>query len=152
MAGIHEDPELSEFFDQIVRLAAAHLRPDDFLRELDVATKRFEALESSRKEESLRGAIERFAKHRLRLVDVAREYAEAGNELLVLSMALNRAPQMAAAALKIGIDGLSHDLHAPGAAPLFAKLLRRLKAVARESGDAEMLAWLRAVVSTLPDE
>ena len=146
------DPALSEFYDYIVQLAARSTSPPQLLADLDAAGARFGGLAAERESSSLQESVEQFARHRLQLCDVESELAEAGNEVLVLSMALNDFPLLAAAALKVCIDALSHQLAAPGAVDMFAKLLRRLKAVATTGGDEHTLEWVKDVVAALPSE
>ena len=73
----------------------------------------------------------------------------AGRTLL---MALGDAAWLSAPALKRAVDRASHVLTAPGVAPLFGQLLKRLRQLARKHADAELEAWVRGVASALPGD
>ncbi len=92
-----------------------------------------------------------YAEHRLSLVDEAEEYGLATDELITLSLVLADAPALAAPALQRGVVLLSNVLAEPGVPQQFARLLRQLRALARQSGDGELRAWIDGVVRALPD-
>jgi hypothetical protein len=97
-----------------------------------------------------RRAVE-YAERRLQLVDEAEEYGLATDELITLSLVMADTPALVAPALQRGVVLLSHVLSEPGVPQQFARLLRQLKALARQSGDGELRAWIDGVVSALPD-
>ena len=92
-----------------------------------------------------------YAEHRLSLVDEAEEYGLATDELITLSLVLADAPVQVAPALQRGVVLLSNVLAEPGVPQQFARLLRQLRALARQSGDGELRAWIEGVVRALPD-
>lgn len=92
-----------------------------------------------------------YAERRLSLVDEAEEYGLATDELITLSLVLADAPAVVTPALQRGVVLLSNVLAEPGVPQQFARLLRQLRALARQSGDGELRAWIDGVVSALPD-
>lgn len=92
-----------------------------------------------------------YAERRLGLVDEAEEYGLATDELITLSLVLADAPTVVAPALQRGVVLLSNVLAEPGVPQQFARLLRQLRVLARQSGDGELRAWIDGVVRVLPD-
>jgi hypothetical protein len=92
-----------------------------------------------------------YAERRLSLVDEPEEYGLATDELITLSLVLADAPRVVAPALQRGVVLLSLVLAEPGVPQQFARLLRQLRALARQSGDGELREWIDGVVSALPD-
>jgi hypothetical protein len=92
-----------------------------------------------------------YAEHRMQLVDQAEEYGLATDELITLSLVLADAPLLVAPALQRGVVLLSNVLAEEGVPQQFARLLRQLRALQRQSGDAELRAWIDGVVRALPD-
>lgn len=146
------DPELSQFFDSVVDLAARPCPPDVLLQRLQGLGVHFETVAKYRSDTILNERVVAFARRRFSLVDLDPEYAEVGNEVLLLSMVLVKRPALAASALKAAILGLSHNLAAPGALPIFGKLLKRLQGLARASDDEELQAWVKGAINALPGD
>ena len=93
-----------------------------------------------------------YAGHRFELVDDSTEYAAAGQEVLTLSQVLADAPLLVAPALQQTVVRLTSLLGEPEVPQLFGRLLRRLRELARQSGDPELKAWVDGVISALPSE
>lgn len=146
------DPELSEFFGSVVDLAGRPSSPDVLLQRLQGLTVHFETVAKYRTDSILQERVKTFAQRRLDLVDLDPEFAEVGNEVLLLSMVLVKRPTLAATALKTAILGLSHNLAAPDATPVFGKLLKRLQGLARTSDDEELKAWVQGAIDSLPGD
>lgn len=146
------DPELSSFFDSVVDLSSRPSSPDVLLQGLQELTAQFETVSRYRSDSVLEERIKSFAQRRFALIDVEPEYAETGNEILILSMALVNRAELAAVALKTAILGLSHNLTAPGVTEVFGKLLKRLQGLARTSEDDELKAWVEGAIDSLPGD
>jgi hypothetical protein len=153
-ASASHDPELSRFLDAIVDLAAARrgLGPDAFLAELDERAEQFRRLRPYRTERALSQRLSAFARKRFELVDDASEYSIAGEEVMLLSTALQSSAPLAFPALKETIELLSGRLGEEGVPALFGKLLKHTRQLARQHGDAELVAWVRGVVGALPPD
>lgn len=156
------DIELERFLVDVTELSAslgpqqARAESDPFLERAAELGRRFSSLRSStstsdRSDEVLQACLIAHAEHRFRLVDEAAEYAQATEELLTLSLALAGAPELVAPALQRGIVLLSAVLSEPGVPRQFGRLLRRLRDLARQSGSAELKAWVDGAIGALPD-
>ncbi|HVZ33440.1 MAG TPA: hypothetical protein VG963_13500 [Polyangiaceae bacterium] len=124
---------------------------DAFLERLGSLRLRFTELAKTRDPELLEAVIGAFASHRFDLVDEPREYAEATSELLCLSLVASEVPERVIRALQDGVVRLSGVLAEEGVPQLFAQLLKRLRELARARQDAELRAWVDAVISALPE-
>jgi len=124
---------------------------DAFLEQVARLQQRFAELRPTRQELDLQIRCQAYAEHRFGLVDEAHEYARAAEELLALSLVLSEAPEVVAPALQRGVLRLSAVLSEPGVPRLFGRLLRRLRELARQSGSAELRAWVEGVVAALPE-
>lgn len=149
-----DDLRLEHFLDRVLALSAKQrsTAPDEFLAEADVLRAELTSLAQSHSEEVLRGSFEAFARHRFELVDSGDEYATVAEEILVLSMVASEAPALCIRALQQGVVALSSVLGEEGVVQQFASLLRRLRQIARQTGDAELKAWLAGVAAALPAE
>ena len=149
-----DDPELSHFLDALVQLSAErHLHgPEAFIESVSELNHEFEALRKYRSDRLLGERFESFAKKRFALVDDPSEYALAGDEVLVLSLALGAAAPLAVPAMKLAVHSLVGTLAAEGVPPIFGQLLKRLKKLAREHGDRELGAWVDGVAQALPGD
>jgi hypothetical protein len=156
------DIELERWLVDVTELSAslgpqqARAESDPFLERVAELGRRFSSLrntdtESDRSDEVLQACLVAHAEHRFRLVDEAPEYAQATEELLTLSLVLSSAPELVAPALQRGIVLLSALLTEPGVPRQFGRLLRRLRELARQSGSAELQAWVDGAISALPD-
>lgn len=147
------DPELAQFFEQVTRLSAERQAtgPEAFFERVNELTAQFTELRKYRSERTLLSRLEAFAAHRFELVDDPSEYALATDELMVLSMVLAESAELVVPALKRGVVILSGVLREEGVPRLFAQLLKRLRELGRQSGDAELASWVEGVVSALPD-
>lgn len=92
-----------------------------------------------------------YAEQRMQLVDEPEEYGLATDELIALSLVFGDAPLVVAPALQRGVVLLSNVLTEANVPQQFARLLRQLRALARQSGDSELRAWVDGVVRSLPD-
>src|SRR3954469_14406405 len=103
------DPELSRFLEDVLELSAErHQRgPDAFLAALEGLADQYRALRLYRSDKSIEQRFESFAEKRFQLIDEPTEYALAGDEVLVLSMALGDAAPVAVPALKKAVARLS---------------------------------------------
>jgi hypothetical protein len=148
------DPELSRFLEAVLELSAErHQRgPDAFLAALDGLADDFRALRLYRNEKSLEQRLEGFVEKRFQLIDEPTEYALAGDEVVVLSMALGDFAAVSVPAVKRALVRLSAVLVEEGVPSVFGQLLKRLRQIARQHPDAELEAWVRGVVDALPSE
>lgn len=151
---LDHDPELSGFLDAVVELSAErHQRgPDAFLAALERLEREFRALSQYRTARAIEQRLTRFAEKRFQLIDEPEEYALAGGEVLVLSMALGDAAQLAVPALQRALVRLSGVLTEADVPATFGQILRRLRQLARQHGDDELEAWVRGVINALPSE
>lgn len=149
-----DDPELSRYLDAVVQLSADRhvLGPEAFLASIEALGHQLEGLRKYRSARVLGERFESFAKKRFALVDDSSEYALAGDEVLVLSLALGAAAPLAVPAMKHAVQTLSGTLTAEGATTMFGQLLKRLQRLAREHDDRELLAWVDGVARVLPDD
>lgn len=151
------DLELERLLTAVNELAAsvgveqARAAPDAFLERVAELRGQFAALHAVRDDVELECRLLDYAEHRFALVDEAREYARATEELLTASLVLADAPKLIAPALQRGAVRLSAVLSEPGVPQLFARLLRRLRELARQSSDSDLRAWVDGVVASLPD-
>ena len=147
------DPELAQFFEQVTRVSAERQGsgPEAFFERVNELAAQFAELRKYRSERTLVSRLEGFAAHRFELVDDPSEYALAADEVLVLSMVLAESVALVIPALKRSVVILSGVLREDGVPALFAQLLKRLRDLGRQSGDAELASWVRGVVSALPD-
>ena len=152
-----DDLELERLLTAVNELAAsvgveqARATPEAFLERVAGLRGQFAALRPSRDDVELQCRLLDYAEHRFALVDEAREYARATEELLTASLVLADVPELIAPALQRGIVRLSAVLAEPGVPQSFARLLRRLRELARQSGSADLRAWVDGVVAALPD-
>jgi hypothetical protein len=149
-----DDLRLERFFERVLALSEKQrsVPPDEFLPEVDVLRGELKLLEQSYSEEVLRGCFEAFARHRFELVDGGEEYAAAADEVLVLSLVSSQAPRLCTGALQRAVVTLSSVLGEEGVVRQFGNLLRRLRQLARQTGDAELKAWVSGVVGALPED
>jgi hypothetical protein len=156
------DVELERLLADVIELSSslgpqqARAESDPFLQRVAELGRRFSSLRSAetandRSDEVLQACLIAHAEHRFRLVDEPAEYALATEELLTLSLVLSAAPELAAPALQRGIVLLSAVLTEPGVPRQFGRLLRRLRELARQSGSADLQAWVEGAISALPD-
>ncbi len=147
------DPELAQFFEQVTLLSTERQStgPEAFFERVNELTARFTELRKYRSERTLLSALEGFAAHRFELVDDPSEYSLAADEVMVLSMVLAESAPLIIPALKRSVVILSGVLSEEGVPQLFAQLLKRLRELGRQSGDAELASWVKGVVSALPD-
>ncbi|HEU4577604.1 MAG TPA: hypothetical protein VFS67_05085 [Polyangiaceae bacterium] len=151
------DPELEHLLGAVNELAAsvgvdqARAAPDAFPERVAELRAQFAALRPSREAVELECRLLDYAEHRFALVDEARDYARATEELLTASLVLADAPELIGPALQRGVVRLSAVLAEPGVPQSFARLLRRLRELARQSGSADLRAWVDGVVAALPD-
>lgn len=151
------DLELERLLAAVNELAAsvgveqARAAPDAFPERVAELRGQFAALHAVRDDVELECRLLDYAEHRFALVDEAREYARATEELLTASLVLADAPKLIAPALQRAIVRLSAVLSEPGVPQLFGRLLRRLRELARQSGDSDLRAWVDGVVASLPD-
>lgn len=146
------DPELSRFLDRVVELSAErHVHgPDALLSALDGLGEEYRGLARYRTEKALTQSFEAFAEKRLSLVDEGAEYALAGDEVVLLSMALGESAPLAFGALKRTLIRLSAVLLEEDVPAAFGRVLKRLRHLARQHADTELEAWVRGVVDALP--
>ena len=144
---------LSDASELAASLGSEKVRADSdaFLERVAQLQRRFAELRPARDELDLQLRCQAYAEHRFQLVDEAHEYAQATEELIALSLVLSEAPGVVGPALQRGVVLLSATLGEPGVPRLFGRLLRRLRELARQSGNAELRAWVDGVVSALPD-
>lgn len=151
------DLELERLLTQVNELAAsvgveqARSTPETFLERVTELRGQFAGLHAVRDDVELECRLLDYAEHRFALVDEAREYTRATEELLTASLVLADAPDLIAPALQRGVVRLSAVLSEPGVPQSFARLLRRLRELARQSGNSELRAWVDGVVASLPD-
>jgi hypothetical protein len=147
------DPELAQFFEQVTLLSGERqgTGPEAFFERVNELTARFAELRKYRSERTLLSQLEGFAAHRFELVDDPSEYSLAADEVMVLSMVLAESAPLIIPALKRSVVILSGVLSENGVPQLFAQLLKRLRELGRQSGDAELASWVKGVVSALPD-
>lgn len=126
--------------------------PDAFLEQVGELAAELSQLRRYRTDRALSSRLETYAARRLDLVDEAGEYALAVDEVLVLSIVLSDAAELVVPALKRSLSILSGVLSEQGTAELFGQLLKRLRDIARASGDAELKAWVAGVVNALPGD
>jgi hypothetical protein len=148
------DPELSRFLERVIELSALRQTsgPDAFLSVLDQLGAQFRELRKYRKDGALGPSLQAFAARRFELVDEASEYALAADEVLVLSMVLADAATLIVPSLQRSVMILSGVLAEAGVPRLFGQLLKRLRELSRQTGDAELKAWLASVVKALPSD
>lgn len=148
------DAELSRFLDEVVELSASGRArgPDLFLEDLEALGARFEALQKYRTDKAVLQRLEAFARERFALVDEPSEYALAGDEVLVLSMALGKWAHLSVPALARAVELSSGVLAQAGVPAVFGQLLERLRHLARQQGDSERLTWVQGVISALPGD
>ena len=148
------DPELSRFLDRVVELSAErHVHgPDALLADLGALGEEYRALARYRTDAVLARRFESFAEKRFGLVDDGAEYALAGDEVVLLSMALGEAAPLAFGALKRTLIRLSSVLGEEGVPAAFGQVLKRLRHLARQHGDTELEAWVRGVIDALPGD
>lgn len=152
-AAAEMDGELERLLGDVSDLAAVLPLGDSeaFLERVAAVRSRF----ASACERLPAGAVTRrcvaYAERRLQLVDEAEEYGLATDELITLSLVLADAPLLVAPALQRGVVLLCNVLSEPAVPQQFARLLRQLRALARQSGDSELRAWIDGVVRALPD-
>jgi hypothetical protein len=96
--------------------------------------------------------FEVFVARRFELVDDASEYALATDEALVLSIVSTDAAELVIPALKRSVTILSGVLIEDGTPALFGRLLKRLREIARQTGDTDLEAWLEGVRQALPGD
>jgi len=151
MTNLNPEAQLEEAFSQTLALAGAQgeLAPEQLVQRLDSIGRSIQELELS--EARACELARSFAERRLRLIDDRSEYRVAGNEMLMLSMALLHHEEAASEVLKLTLLELSNDLSAPGAAVIFGRLLKRLQGLARKRRDTGLLFWVEAIASALPD-
>jgi sugar-specific transcriptional regulator TrmB len=151
------DPELERLLAAVNELAAsvgverARAAPDAFLERVGELQRQFAALRPTREEVELQCRLLDYAEHRFTLVDEARDYARAAEELLTASLVFSDSPELIAPALQRGVVRLSAVLSEPGVPQSFGRLLRRLRELARQSSNADLRAWVDGVVASLPD-
>jgi hypothetical protein len=151
------DLELERLLSAVNELAASvaveqtRSAPEAFLERVAELRAQFAALLPSRDEVELNCRLLDYAEHRFALVDEAGDYSRATEELLTASLVLADAPELIAPALQRGVVRLSAVLSEPGVPQSFARLLRRLRELARQSGSADLRAWVDGVVAALPD-
>jgi hypothetical protein len=148
------DPDLTGFLEDVLELSAErHLRgPDAFLAAIEGLAEQFRALRLYRNEKSIEQRFESFADKRFQLIDEPEEYALAGDEVLVLSMALGDSAPVSVPALKRAMIHLSAVLKEENVPTVFGHLLKRLRQLARQYQDKELEAWVLGVVKSLPSE
>ena len=134
-----------------VGVAQARAAPEAFLERVAELQGQFAALRPRREDIELECRLLDYAEHRFTLVDEARDYGRATEELLTASLVLASAPELIAPALQRGVVRLSAVLSEPGVPQSFARLLRRLRELARQSGSDDLRAWVDGVVAALPD-
>jgi hypothetical protein len=151
------DHELDALLAAVNELAAsvgveqARAAPEAFLERVAELRGRFARLHAVREDVELQCRLLDYAEHRFALVDEAREYARATEELLTASLVLADAPELIAPALQRGVVRLSAVLSEPGVPQSFGRLLRRLRELARQSGSADLRAWVDGAIAALPD-
>lgn len=152
-SGAH-DPELNKLLRSVEELSATrHARgPDAFLDQVNTLAAELQALRKYRSDRALSARLEEYAAHRFELVDDASEYALATNEVLVLSIVLAEAPELVTRSLQRAASILSGALREEGVPALFGQLLKRLREIARSTGDPGLKFWLDGVVSALPGD
>jgi hypothetical protein len=149
-----DDPELRRFLDEVVELSAdRHAQgPEAFIGRLEGLAGELASLRKYRTDRALVERFEDFAKKRLALVDEPSEYALAGDEVLVLSLALGTAAPLAVPAMKRAVLTLSEALTGEGVAAIFGQLLKRLQRLAREHDDKALAAWVAEIARALPSD
>lgn len=149
---LDHDPELTRLLDRVVALAAARplTEPDELMEQAQALEVDFAELARFRSDAALERALLAFADKSFRLIDEGREYAEVGHELLLLAVVLGEHAARAAPALQHGVRELVGVMAEPGVVEVFGMLLKRLRALARASGNEELFGWVRAVVHALP--
>jgi hypothetical protein len=154
-AADHEyDPELASFLTRVTELSALRhgSGPEAFLARIDDLATELRELRKYRTDRALGPRLEAFAARRFELVDDSSEYALATDEVIVLSLVLADAPDLAIPALKRGVIILSAVLTEDGVPRLFGQLLKRLRDLSRQTGDLELKAWLTGVADALPGD
>jgi hypothetical protein len=97
-------------------------------------------------------ALLAFAKKRFELVDDESEYAAVGREVLSLALVAEASPELLVPVLQQSVRASSDVLAAEGMPRVFGQLLRRLRELARRSGDKEAEAWVAGVIANLPGQ
>ncbi len=145
---------LHRFLDRVVELASVrHARgPEAFLAASGELAEEFRLLRKYRTDRILTERLEAFADKRFDLVDEASEYALASDDVLILSMALGDAANLALPALKRAVQRASSVLTEEGMPKAFGQLLRRARQLARQHGDSELEAWVAGVIGALPGD
>ena len=148
------DPELARFLDAVVDLSARRQSggPDEFLAALAGLTETFRILARYRTDVALAQRLGDFVRKRFDLADDPSEYALAWEEVMVLALALDTAVPLVFPALKRTIEWLSARLGEQDVPPLFGQMLKHTRRLARQHGDAELAAWVQAVVDALPGD
>lgn len=151
--GAH-DPELSKLLRGVEELSAVrHARgPDVFLDQVGTLAAELQALRKYRSDRALSARLEEYSAHRFSLVDDPSEYALAADEVLVLSIVLADSPELVTRALQRSVSILSGALREEGVPALFGQLLKRLRDIARKTGDPGLKFWLDGVVNALPGD
>jgi hypothetical protein len=148
------DPELASFLERVTELSALRQGsgPEAFFAHIHDLGVELRELRKYRTDRALGPRLEAFAARRFELVDDSSEYALATDEVLVLSMVLADAAELAIPALKRGVIILSAVLSEEGVPRLFGQLLKRLRDLSRQTGDVELKAWLTGVADALPGD
>jgi hypothetical protein len=148
------DPELARFLERVIELSALRQTsgPEAFLAMLDELGAQFRELRKYRNDRALGPSLDAFAARRFELVDDPSEYALAADEVLVLSMVLGDAAELIVPALQRSVMTLSGVLAEDDVPRLFGQLLKRLRELARQTGNIELKGWLAGVVKALPSE
>jgi hypothetical protein len=151
------DLELERLLAAVNELAASlgveqtRSAPAAFLERVAELQGQFATLRAAWEDAELQRRLVEYAERRFALVDEAREYARATEELLTASLVLADAPELIAPALQRGVIRLSAVLSEAGVPQSFARLLRRLRELARQSGSADLRAWVDGAIAALPD-
>lgn len=148
------DPELSKLLRSVEELSAVRNAqgPDAFLDQVHTLAAELQTLRKYRSDRALSARLEEYAAHRFALVDDASEYALAADEVLVLSIVSAEAPELVTRALQRSVSILSGVLIEEGVPALFGQLLKRLREIARSTGDPGLKFWLDGVVNALPSD
>lgn len=145
------DPELAHWLQAVVDFAALGPGdPDVMLERVEDLAGLFAELRKYRQEQVLREALLGFARKRFELVDEASEYAAAGREVFSLALVAEAAPELLMPVLRQSVVALSEQLGADGVPRVFGQLLKRLRELARRSGDIDSRAWADGVIANLP--
>jgi hypothetical protein len=145
--------EVERLLGEVSDLAAALPLGDSeaFLARIAAARARFTSLFQGVPAAALTRRWVAYAEQRFKLVDEPEEYGLATDELITLSLVLADAPLQVAPALQRGVVLLTNVLSEPGVPQQFARLLRQLRALARQSGDDQLRYWVDGLVRALPD-